>query len=131
MFDALTLTQGLAALIGLYFVSAGVGLLRDRAGAAAMFQALKTQPMLGYLGALIAFAIGGAIVAVHNDWSSWLAGFVSLVGWVALLEGVLLLAAREWFIGLFDNALTRDGFLKAAAIATIVAGIAVLVCALA
>lgn len=131
MLDQLTLTQGLAALIGLYFVSAGLGLLRDRSGVAAMLDALKTQPLMGYLSGLIAFVIGGAMVALHNDWSSLLAGFVSLVGWCALIEGVLMLAFREQFFAVFDDWMTRDGFIKGAAIATLIVGAVLLWCGLA
>ena len=131
MFSTLTLTQILAALIGLYFVAAGIGLLRDRVSVATMFQALKTQPMLSYLGAIIAFTIGGAMVALHNDWSTWLSSFVSLVGWAALLEGVLMLAARDWYLDLFEGLLTSDGFLKGISIATIAGGALLLVCAFA
>jgi len=130
MLDSLTLTQGLAALIGLYFLAAGVGLLCERERLGQMFQELKAQPMLGYLGAVVAFAIGGAIVSVHNDWSTWLSSFVSLMGWGALLEGTLLLAARTWFLELFEGVLTSDGFLKAISYATIAAGIVLLWCAL-
>ncbi len=130
MFDSLTLTQGLAALIGLYFLAAGIGLLRERECLGPMFQELKAQPMLGYLAAMVAFSIGGAMVALHNDWSTWLSSFVSLIGWAALLEGTLLLAARTWYLGLFEGLLTSDGFLKAISVATIAGGIVLLWCAL-
>lgn len=131
MFDSLTVTQGLASLIGLYFLAAGIGVLRDRDSVGAMFQELKAQPMMGYLGALIAFCIGGAIVGVHNDWSTWLSSFVSLVGWAALLEGTALLAARTWFLELFEGLVTSDGFLNVISYATIAGGLVLLWCALA
>ncbi len=130
MFDSLTLTQSLAALIGLYFLAAGIGLLRDRDSLAVMFKELKAQPMLGYLGAVLAFVIGGAMVALHNDWSTWLSSFVSLIGWASLLEGTLMLAARSWFLELFEGLLTSDGFLKAISYATIAGGAVLLLCAL-
>ena len=92
MLAVMTTTHTLAALIGLYFVAGGVGLLVDRNNASKLMRELTAQPMFGYLGGLIAFAIGGAIVGVHNNWNSLLSGFVSLVGWLSLLEGVLMLA---------------------------------------
>lgn len=131
MFESMTVTHILAALLGLYFIAAGIGFLRDRSVVATMFQGLKTQPMLGYLGGLIAFSIGGAMVAVHNDWSTWLASFVSLVGWAALIEGVLLLAVRDWFMGLFDGLLTSDSLLKGLGLATVAAGAVLVWCAVA
>lgn len=123
-----SVTETLAALIGLYFLAAGVGLLGNRYDIARMFDDLKSQPMLGYFGGLIAFAIGGALVAVHNDWSGWLAAFVSLVGWVALLEGILMLAMPGWYIGLFDGLQRKPGLIKGLAWLTVGLG-AVLVAA--
>ncbi len=126
MFETLTTTQTLAGLIGLYFLAAGIGLLLDRDGVMKMSEALFMQPIFGYLGGVMAFAIGGAIVAVHNDWSGFLAGFVSLVGWIALAEGVLMLACRKLFLGLFLPMAQSVGFVKAMGLGTIVAGLVLL-----
>lgn len=122
MLETYSLTQTLALLIGLYFLAAGVGLLTNRYDVAKMFDDLKAQPMLAYLGAFLAFAIGGVIVALHNDWSGWLAGFVSLVGWAALIEGVLLLAAPGWYLNLFDGLAAKQGLMKGLAWLTLVLG---------
>ena len=54
-----------------------------------------------FLTGLVVFVIGGTLVAVHNIWTDWLTGFVSLVGWVAWIEGLLFLAfgpaLTAWF----------------------------------
>ena len=94
----MAVTQILAALIGLYFICGGIAILRDRKVMAGMVLSLIDQPMMAYLGGVMAFAIGGTILAVHSLWTGWLAGFVTLVGWVALAEGALLIAAREPFL---------------------------------
>ena len=96
-------TDTLASLIGLYFVAAGVGLLVDREFCTKVIVELRDQTVLGFIGGVLTFVIGGTIVAIHNDWSGLLSGFVSLVGWFALAEGVLILAFRKWFLGLFSG----------------------------
>lgn len=101
-------TNILAALIGLYFICGGVAMLNDRKAMASMMQSLIDQPVLGYLGGVMAFAIGGTILAVHSLWTGWLASFVTVVGWVALAEGVLLIAARARFLKLVSK-LNLDG----------------------
>lgn len=126
MFESLTLTHGLGAIIGLYFLAAGLGLFCNRAQVGQMFRDLQDQPMLGYLSGVLAFAIGAAMVGVHNDWSTWLSSFVSLVGWITLLEGTLLLAVRNWFLGLFGGWFHSDGFLKIISSATMVGGVLLL-----
>jgi hypothetical protein len=62
----MTTTHTLAALIGLYFFAAGVGLLVERNNAAELLRELTAQPVLGFLGGIIAFVIGGAIIGVHT-----------------------------------------------------------------
>jgi hypothetical protein len=130
MLDTYSTTQILAALIGLYFAAAGIGLVSNSIQVSDMFRDLKAQPMVGYLGGLIAFTIGGAILAVHYDWSSFLAGFVTFVGWAALFEGVLLLAARDWFLDLFSGLAEKTGLVKAMGWLTTVAGLVLLYCGL-
>ena len=129
MLQNLTTTETLASLIGLYFLTAGIGLLTDRIDMAKMFDELNNQPLLGYIGGIMAFAIGGAVVAVHNDWSSVLAGIVSLLGWFSLAEGVLMLACRRWYLSWFGWLLS-DRFIKGMGLATTVCGVALLVAAL-
>ena len=123
MLENLTTTQFLAGLIGLYFLAAGPGLLSDRNSFSGLLKELNTQPMLGYLGGIIAFAIGGAIVGVHNDWSSLLSGFVSLVGWISLAEGVLMLACRKWYLGLFTRIALSPGLVTAFGLGTLIIGV--------
>jgi len=118
----MTTTHTLAALIGLYFLAAGVGLLVERDKASELMRDLTSQPMFGFLGGIMAFAIGGAIVGVHNNWNSLLSVFVSLVGWVSLLEGVLMLACRKWFLGLFARLTLSSIMVSAFGFGTLLAG---------
>ena len=101
MFESMTLTHLLASFLGLYFASASLGILLDRDGMQKMLPEYLENPALGYLGGILAFLTGAVIVSLHNDWSGLLEGFVSLIGWAALIEGVLMLAFRKWFMGLF------------------------------
>lgn len=99
----MAVTNMLAALIGLYFICGGIAIFSDRKAMAGMLQALNEQPVLGYYGGVMAFAIGGTILAVHSSWDGLLAGFITLVGWISLIEGVLLIAARRPFLQLVSN----------------------------
>ena len=125
MLEHYTATQFLAVLIGVYFLAAGTGLLTDHKAVSKMLKELIEQPLLGYLGGVIAFVIGGAIIAVHNNWSSLLSGLISLFGWISFAEGVLMLAFRNWFLGLWGRLASSfsPGFVRAAGIATMVAGV--------
>ncbi len=126
MLENLTTAQFLAGLIGLYFLAAGAGLLSERNSFSGLLKELNTQPMLGYFGGIIAFAIGGAIVGIHNDWSSLLSGFVSLVGWISLTEGVLMLACRKWYLGLFTRIALSPGLVTVFGLGTLIIGVALI-----
>jgi hypothetical protein len=86
-----TLTELLARIFGLYMLAAGVGLALNNHNLPRMLEEMR-RPFIFYLGGLIAFAIGAVIVSVHNDFSGPLAIFITLIGWVALAEGVIMLA---------------------------------------
>jgi hypothetical protein len=81
-------------------VAAGIGLLTGRGSYATLIDELRDNTALGYVTGAFVFALGAAMVAVHNLWTDPLAIVVSLVGWGALIEGVLMLAIRRPFLGL-------------------------------
>ncbi len=99
----MAVTNVLAALIGLYFICGGIAMFSDRKAMTGMMQALIEQPVLGYFGGVMAFAIGGTILAVHSLWDGWLTGFITLVGWISLIEGALLIAFRQPFLQLVSK----------------------------
>lgn len=91
-------TEILSLLIGLYMVCSGFALLNDRKVLTQMAAALESQPILAYISGIMAFAIGGAILAVHSSWDGFAAVLVSLFGWIALIKGALIMGARKWFV---------------------------------
>ncbi len=101
MFSSLNLTDYLAFMFGLYLVVAGIGLLLDGDEYQSMLDEFYENPALGYIGAILVFALGVVVVRLHNDWSSFTASLVSFVGWAMLAEGFLLLAVRRQFLGFF------------------------------
>jgi len=101
MIDVYSATNVIAALTGLYMLAGGVGMLTDREVWSRVIRDIAASPALGYMAGILAFAIGAAIVAVHNRWVTPLEIVVSVIGWAALIEGVLMLALRRPFIGLF------------------------------
>jgi hypothetical protein len=100
MIETQSTTQILAVFIGLYMVAVAIGLLTGRGSYATMIDELRDNTALGFLTGAFAFALGAAMVAVHNLWTGPLAIVVSLVGWAALIEGVLILAIRRRFLDL-------------------------------
>ena len=73
MIETLSTTQILAVFIGLYMVAAGIGLLTGRGSYATMIEELRDNTAFGFLTGAFAFALGAAMVAVHNLWTGPLA----------------------------------------------------------
>lgn len=91
MATATLLTLQLAILIGLYECAAGLAGLTGQIDWADLVAEFERAPGLTFVTGFLAFAIGGTMVMVHNHWTDPLAIIVSLVGWIALAEGLLVM----------------------------------------
>ena len=98
MIETLSVTQVLAVFVGLYMVAAGVGLLNSDKNFATMIEEYRDNTALGFLAGAFTFALGAAMVAVHNLWTGPLAIVVSLLAWWTLIKGALLLAFRRPYL---------------------------------
>ena len=123
MFQSMALNDYLAFALGLYLLAAAVGLGFDREGAKAMIGGFYDQPALAYLGGVMAFTMGVVLLRLHHDWSTLQNGLISLVAWGGLIEGVFLLAARRFYLGLFKRMAQSDGMITFAIVFCLMAGI--------
>ena len=102
MIENLSLTETLSLFFGLYFMAGGLGMLLDREAIPAMFENIKEYPAIGFTMGLLAFVAGALVISFHNEWDGILATIISVFGWIALLEGLLMLAFRNWFLNSFS-----------------------------
>ena len=114
------MTDVLAQIFGLYMTATGIGVLFSRSLFLRMIDELRSGVMVTYLAGIVAFIVGAVTVSLHNEWSRAPAIVISLIGWAALAEGILLLAVPRPFL----NALARIR-LKGAVV-TVLGGAAVL-----
>ncbi len=127
MADRTELTELLAIFLAVYLMAAGLGVMIERKSLASVVTDLQEHSILGHLAAVVAFFVGAAVVAIHNHWDSFLAGLVSLVGWAALIEGVLMLAVRRRFLAVFAPMMNSEPIIMAMGIVTSVGGLVLLV----
>ena len=126
MFADATLTETLARFFGLYMLAAGIGVALNSDNMLKIVEEMRQSAFAFYLGGLIAFAIGAVIVSVHNDFSGPLAIFISLIGWVALAEGVIMLAFPKVMQAFADKMLGLIGSGKVWGIAVAALGVVLL-----
>jgi hypothetical protein len=86
------LTSYLARLLGLFCIVAGLAMIGRRQEMVAAVDALTHNTTLLLLVGLIALGIGLAMVLAHDLWSGGAAPVVvTLIGWLVLLRGLVLL----------------------------------------
>src|SRR6478736_119041 len=91
----------IAFFLGLYALAAAAGELRSPNTWWTMLKDFERSPALRFLTGLVTLALGATIYLV-NPWhpGDWLSITVTVVGGVVVAEGLLLLAAGEWFLNL-------------------------------
>ena len=89
------LTLQLALAYGIGILVLALSMIAGPARFGAVIADFERSPGLTFLGAVLALAMGLAAVFTHNLWTDPIAGLVSLIGWVVLAKGALVLAAPE------------------------------------
>ena len=95
MNTAVPLTLQLLLLIGLYELVAGIAGLTGRIDWRAMTDEFMSSPSLSFVTGFMVFVLGGVMIMNHHHWTDLLAIIVSLVGWIALIEGIVMMLAAK------------------------------------
>jgi hypothetical protein len=127
MIETLTvLTLTLAKAFGVYIILVSLVGLFDPARWAAIVADLQRSPALTYIAGITTFALGLALLIVHPFWTDPLAIIITVFGWVALLEGVILTAAPDGFLKLGAALVASPRRARAWAVIGLVTGAALL-----
>lgn len=114
------LTLRLAEMFGLYMIVIGIGGLAAPDRWRAVLDDLNRSPGLVVALGFAVFAVGATLVLIHSIWTDPLAIIVSLIGYVALIEGALLLAAPGPLIRIGHWSI---GFIRTWAIVALILGL--------
>jgi hypothetical protein len=118
------LTIFLAKLLGLYCVIVAVTMMVNRRTMIDAAHALIRSPPSVLLAGVIAIGVGLGLVIGHNVWSGGaLPIVVTIVGWVSLIKGVVLLALPQGQMAKLYELLRYERFYLAYAGATLVLGL--------
>jgi vacuolar-type H+-ATPase subunit I/STV1 len=100
----------IALFLGLYALAASAGELRSPNTWWTMLKDFERSPALRFVTGIVTLALGTAIY-LANPWrpGDWLAIAVSVVGGVAVAEGMLILAAGERFLHFARALIGRAG----------------------
>ena len=111
-------------LFSLVYLAVGVGMLISPGFYKKLFTDFCENAAVMYLGGVAALAIGYVILAHRGirctqDWSM----ILSLIGWIALIKGILILVQPKIMIAL-TKAMLKENLLKIEAVVIIILGLA-------
>ena len=101
----------LARLLGPSMLVIGLGLLLNRATYRDMSLEFLDSPALIYIGGLIAFVAGLAIVLTHNVWVVGWPVVITIFGWVSLVAGIFRIVFPASVMQLGRRLIDSQGFL--------------------
>ncbi|MCK5460611.1 hypothetical protein KAI58_01355 [Candidatus Gracilibacteria bacterium] len=90
-----------AQIVAVVYISIGVGLLLNGDYYRKVFDAMISEKGTMYLGGALALVVGFLLVKNHNIWEMDWTVLVTIIGWGALLKGILLLVLPEFALKLF------------------------------
>ena len=103
----------LAQILGLVYLVIGVGVIFNSGYYHDMMKDFLKSPAILYLGGVMALLVGFLIVTYHNVWEqSWVV-IITIIGWIALVKGVVLLVFPELALSSSKSFLkTKEAFAK-------------------
>jgi len=78
-------------IIGITYLAVGLGILINPGFYKKLIAAFTENPPAIYLSGLVALLIGYLLVTFHNIWVKDWPIIITIIGWIALIKGLLLL----------------------------------------
>jgi hypothetical protein len=91
MITAIPLTLHLLLVIGLYELAAGIAGLTGQINWGTMLDEFDRAPALTSITGFMVYVLGAVVILVHCIWTDPLAIIVSATGWIAAIEGLLIM----------------------------------------
>ncbi|MBN1572519.1 MAG: hypothetical protein JW984_04900 [Deltaproteobacteria bacterium] len=110
-------------LLGLVYAAAGVrGLIYKEAYRDIMKDSIES-PALYYLFGLLALVLGFLLVVYHNEWSLSWSVIITIFGWIAFVEGILIVTYPAPFLKMSKWMMKKEKFLHLYAVVPLLLGI--------
>lgn len=101
----------IAKIIGLIYLSFGVGILLNGSFYKKEIPKLLENTAYLILGGFLAIIVGVLIIDNHNYWVKNWTIVITLIGWIALIKGIMLLAFPT-LVKIYKPLLNSENFYK-------------------
>lgn len=93
------ITGWITLFFGLYGLAAGVGEFRNPGFWGKMLREIRASSALQFISGLVTLILGAIIYLVNPfDPADWLSILITVIGGWIIIEGMLILAAGDWFM---------------------------------
>lgn len=89
-----------ARVVAVIYLAVGLGMLFDKVYYKKFFDNFMKDVTAMYVAGLVALVAGFSLVTFHNDWVKSWEVLVTILGWTALVKGILILAVPSTFFSL-------------------------------
>ena len=113
----------LARIVGPVFIIVVIGLLVNLKNYQGVIREFAESPGLRYLGALIALLFGMLIVLFHNVWTVQWSLVITILGWISLIKGAVLIIFPEMMTRLSDRYARSTTALRVHAVIILIIGV--------
>jgi len=109
-------------IFSLVYLAVGIGILINSNFYKKLFEDFCENAAVMYTGGIMAIVVGYLILAFHNTWTKDLSVIITVIGWLALIKGILILILPKMMIAL-SKAMLKERFLKIVAVCAIILGL--------
>ncbi|MFC1655739.1 hypothetical protein ACFL3C_02620 [Patescibacteria group bacterium] len=110
-----------AKLYGAVCLALGLGLLFNAGYYKKAFGDMLKSKAYVFMGGAFALVVGLLLVMYHNVWEWQWYVIITIIGWIALVKGVLLLVFPK-FANMFDSWFKNNSFLMVMGVGSLILG---------
>lgn len=122
MFDTLSTTDLFLRIFGLYCLATGLGAVVQPDYFERLMRELQASQMHRLTAGFMAFLVGVTILSVHRYDVGWTGALVAVIGWMALIKGLVFLSFPKGLVWAASRIETRSSLLRFAGLAVMVIG---------
>ena len=100
----------IAQLSGICFVVLGISMLLNKKWMAVVVEDMTKNQGLLWLAGFFALVLGSLIVVCNNEWTSGLPLFVTVLGWLTLIKGAVILVFPNTTLSYYKKVNTGNVF---------------------
>jgi len=118
----MTSSTYLALLFGTYIIAVSIPMIVNQKRLVGMMEDFIDSPPLIFLTGVLALMGGISVICFHNIWTADWRSLITLFGWVAAIEGVLMIVIPDPLIRFAKSVLAKSSLISVLGLAYLALG---------